>query len=171
MKTEGRARLMTSKITFFTDRFRSSRSLRTWGASFLIVGILNSTVFAFLNEALSIAFEIAAPYVEKDKFAVREDNWSGEIPAGESKLIRHQLFRGNEYWFWLGSSFENAKVTVEIFDSEGNPVGVETFAEKNKAGVRLLPPKTAVYFIRITVADANSAKGETLDWGLVYGYR
>ncbi len=138
-------------------------------ASFLLISA--TLIHATLNEALSISFEIAAPYVEKEKFSVREDNWSGEIPAGESKLIRHQLFRGNEYWFWLGSSFENAVVKVEIFDSEGNPAGTESFAEKNKAGVRLLPPKTGTYFIRITVEDANKAKGETLDWGLVYGYR
>ncbi|NNE90020.1 MAG: hypothetical protein HKN23_00085 [Verrucomicrobiales bacterium] len=128
-------------------------------------------VRATLNEALSIAFEIAAPYVEKEKFEVREDNWSGEIPAGESKLVRHQLFRGNEYWFWLASSFDTAIVRVEIFDKEGNPAGVESFAEKNKAGVRLLPQKTGIYFIRVTVKAEKKESSDILDWGLVYGYR
>ena len=137
-----------------------------------ILGVFALTGHSTLNEALSIAFEVAAPYVEKEKFQVREDNWSGEIPAGESKLIRHQLFRGNTYWFWLGSSFDSAVVKVEIFDKDGNPAGVESFAEKNKAGVRVLPGKTGIYFIRITVSAADEGGSEEIyDWGLVYGYR
>ena len=147
---------------------RMNKKFQALVAVFTAFNMTHATV----NEALSTAFDIAAPYVEKEKFSVREDNWSGEIPAGEAKLIRHQLFRGNEYWFWLGSSFEDAEVKVEIFDGDGNPVGIESFAKGNKAGVRLLPQKTGTFFIRITVkAKKDTPKNATFDWGLVYGYR
>lgn len=123
---------------------------------------------AVLDEALSIAFEAAVPYVEQG-FEVREDSWSGEIPSGEPKLVRHQLFRGNEYWFWLGTSFDRCEVLVEIFDSEGNPVGLESFSKGQAAGVRVLPQKTGTYFLRVTVT--SKAEEPLLDWALVYGYR
>ena len=124
---------------------------------------------AVLDEALNVAFEAAVPYIEQG-FEVREDNWSGEIPSGEPKLVRHQLFRGNEYWFWLGTSFEGCELTLEIFDGEGNPVGIESFTSDFTAGVRVLPSKTGTYFLRVTVKSKTDAE-PVLDWALVYGYR
>lgn len=124
---------------------------------------------AVLDEALNVAFEAAVPYIEQG-FEVREDNWSGEIPSGEPKLVRHQLFRGNEYWFWLGTSFEGCELTLEIFDGEGNPVGIESFTSDFTAGVRVLPSKTGTYFLRVTVKSKDDAE-PVLDWALVYGYR
>jgi hypothetical protein len=123
---------------------------------------------AILDEALSLAFEAAVPYMEQG-FEVREDSWSGEIPSGEPKLVRHQLFRGNEYWFWLGTSFENSEAQVEIFDSEGTSVGLEEFSKGQTAGVRVLPQKTGTYYLRVTVTSKESEP--ILDWALVYGYR
>lgn len=143
-------------------------------------------VFAFVNEAISLALEAAGPYVEQG-FEVREDNWSGEVAPGKPLLVRHQLFRGNEYWFWAGTSWPGATIKVDIFDSDGNSVGLESFAKGYYAGVRALPEKTATYFIRVVceydpekAAKVNEAQpavegiGEyegSVDWGLVYGYR
>lgn len=146
-------------------------------------------IYAFVNEAISIALEAATPYVGQG-FEVREDNWSGEVEPGKPLLVRHQLFRGNEYWFWAGTSWPGASVKVDIFDSSGNSVGLESFAKNSYAGGRVLPQKTATYFIRViaeydpekAAAEARAAGflpegdgvGEfrgTVDWGLVYGYR
>jgi len=65
-----------------------------------LCGVLSVTglLYGFVNEAISLALEAATPYVEQG-FEVREDNWSGEVEPGKPLLIRHQLFRGNEYWF------------------------------------------------------------------------
>jgi hypothetical protein len=146
---------------------------------------LAEKAFAFVNEAISYAFEAATPYVEQG-FEVREDTWSGEVEPGKPLLVRHQLFRGNEYWFWAGTSWPSATVKVDIFDSEGNSIGLESFAKGNFAGVRALPEKTATYFIRVvTQYDPEKAKSDEaseavegvgdyegmVDWGLVYGYR
>ena len=36
--------------------------------------------------------------------------------------MRQQLFKGNEYWFWLGTEVEAAKVSVHVYDSDGKLV-------------------------------------------------
>ncbi len=155
-------------------------------ASVLAVG---GAVHGFVNEAISMALEAAAPYVDQG-FEVREDNWSGEVEPGKPLLIRHQLFRGNEYWFWAGTSWPGATIRIDIFDGEGNAVGLESFARDSFAGVRALPQKTATYFVRVVASYEKKGPGMTkaerganepvdgvgeftgvVDWGVVYGYR
>ena len=71
-----------------------------------------------VDDAQSFALQAAEPYI-KEGFQVREDYWGGDLAAGEKKAVRQQLFKGNEYWFWLGTEVEAAKVSVHIYDSEG----------------------------------------------------
>lgn len=170
---------------------RSNKLLRLIASGLLTAVCLLTAakLYAFVNEAISIALEAATPYVEQG-FEVREDSWSGQVEPKKPLLVRHQLFRGNEYWFWAGTSWPGASVRVDIFDSSGNSVGLESFAEKSHAGVRVLPQKTATYYIRmvaqydpekaasearavgvIPAADGVVEFGATVDWGLVYGYR
>jgi hypothetical protein len=73
---------------------------------------------ADLDDALSFALEAAEPYV-KDGFTVREDFWAGDLPVRSTKAIVHQLFKGNEYWFWVGTSVKEARISVHLYDSEG----------------------------------------------------
>ncbi|MDF1753424.1 MAG: hypothetical protein P1U89_11665 [Verrucomicrobiales bacterium] len=120
-----------------------------------------------LQEGVSLALEAAFPYV-KDGFKIREDNWHGETTSNKPLLVKHQLFRGNEYWFWAATSFPDSDVTVSIFDGKGNSVSLESFSKDGKSGVRVLPNKTGTYFIRVIV---TSTEHKELDWGLVYGYR
>lgn len=164
-------------------------SPRTLAITAVFLLSLGGVVHAFVNEAISFALEAATPYVEQG-FEVREDNWSGEVAPGKPLLIRHQLFRGNEYWFWAGTSWPGATVKIDIFDNEGNSVGLESFAKGSFAGVRALPGKTATYFIRVVTSYEKKGKGLTaaergandpvdgvgeyqgvVDWGVVYGYR
>ena len=66
------------------------------------------TARASVDDAQSFALQAAEPYV-KEGFQVREDYWGGDLAAGEKKAVRQQLFKGNEYWFWLGTEVENGK--------------------------------------------------------------
>ena len=50
---------------------------------------------------------------------MREDYWGGDLGAGEKKAVRQQLFKGNDYWFWMGTEVEQAKVSVHIYDADG----------------------------------------------------
>ena len=56
--------------------------------------------FAPVDDAQAFALQAAEPYV-KEGFQVREDFWGGDLGAGEKKAVRQQLFKGNEYWFWM----------------------------------------------------------------------
>src|SRR5437762_3986670 len=71
-----------------------------------------------VDDAQSFALQAAEPYV-KEGFQVREDYWGGDLGGGEKKAVHQQLFKGNEYWFWLGSEVDRAKVSVHIYDAEG----------------------------------------------------
>lgn len=167
--------------------FRHPHAISTTALALLLGA--TALVQAYVNEAISLALEAATPYVEQG-FEVREDSWSGEVEPGKPLLVRHQLFRGNEYWFWAATSWPEATIQVDIFDSEGNSVGLESFARDSFAGVRILPQKTATYFIRVVAKYEKEGKDLTkaergandplegvgeftgvLDWGLVYGYR
>ena len=63
---------------------------------------------ASVDDAQSFALQAAEPYV-KEGFQVREDYWGGDLAAGEKKAVRQQLFKGNEYWFWLGPKSKRQK--------------------------------------------------------------
>ena len=65
-----------------------------------------------------LLFRRPEPYV-KQGFQVREDYWGGDLGSGEKKAVRQQLFKGNEYWFWLGTEVDRAKMSVHIYDSDG----------------------------------------------------
>src|SRR5690242_21886120 len=87
----------------------------------LILAALRPAVFATVDDAQSFALQAAEPYV-KQGFQVREDYWGGDLGVGEKKAVRQQLFKGNEYWFWMGTDEEHAKISVHIYDSEGKLV-------------------------------------------------
>ena len=83
-------------------------------ASFVVaLAFIAAPARASVDDAQSFALQAAEPYV-KDGFQVREDYWGGDLGSGEKKAVRQQLFKGNEYWFWLGTEVEAAKVSVHI---------------------------------------------------------
>ena len=83
--------------------------------SFLLLPLIavQPAVFASVDDAQSFALQAAEPYV-KQGFQVREDYWGGDLGSGEKKAVRQQLFKGNEYWFWLGTEVDRAKVSVHV---------------------------------------------------------
>ena len=76
---------------------------------------------ASVDDAQSFALQAAEPYV-KEGFQVREDYWGGDLGVGEKKAVRQQFFKGNEYWFWMGTEVEQAKVSVHVYDADGKLV-------------------------------------------------
>ena len=74
--------------------------------------------------ALAVAMEAALAGVRQG-FTVREDFWGGEMNAGEQKTVAQQLFKGNDYWLWVGSDTPGAEVTVHAYDAAGQSVDVE----------------------------------------------
>ena len=125
------------------------------------------TALAPIDDALSFALEAANPYV-KEGFTVREDYWGGDLPAKQTKAIVHQLFKGNEYWFWLGSDNKNAKISVHIYDSQGNLAEVEAWQKPHFAAARIQPKKTGSYYL---IVEVEKSPAERTTWSLAYGFR
>ena len=134
--------------------------------------VLPSAIFASVDPttvyARAWAVLAAEPYV-KQGFQVREDYWPGDLAAGERKAVRQQLFKGNEYWFWLGTEVERAKISVHIYDSEGKLAEQPDSWEKGHfAAAHVIPKATGSYFIIVAVEESPE---ERTHWALVYGFR
>ena len=134
-----------------------------------LVGWLTSVApaVATIDDALSFALEAAAPYV-KEGFTVREDYWGGDLGVKQTKAIVHQLFKGNEYWFWLGTELDSAKISVHIYDSEGNLAEVESWQKKHFSAARVIPKKTGSYYL---IVEVEKSPKERTTWSLAYGFR
>jgi len=121
------------------------------------------------NKAAVKRIKLAASDYIKDGFKLREDFWKGSSAPGKRHVVKQQLFRGNEYWFWLGSETSETRLAVKVYDDKGRPVDVETKSEKGWAAARVLPPRTGTYTI-VFVAEKNPAIKE-FAWSMTYGYR
>lgn len=130
---------------------------------------LASPAHAVVDDAHSIAMELAAgPY--KKGFKIRDDYWRGVVKSGESKIVKAQLFKGNEYWFWLGCDEEDLELTLDLFDGAGQKVSVESTSGKSNYGVRVVPPKTGTYVAVFSITHKKDKEAK-LAWALAYGYR
>lgn len=123
--------------------------------------------YSSIDDALAFALEAAAPYV-KEGFTVREDYWGGDLPVKQTKAIVHQLFKGNEYWFWMGTDDKTAKISVHIYDSDGNLVEVEAWQKPHFAAARVAPKKTGSYYL---IVEIEKSPQERTTWALAYGFR
>ncbi len=138
--------------------------------SFLLTAviIMQRTACASVDDAQSFALQAAEPYV-KQGFQVREDYWGGDLASGEKKAVRQQLFKGNEYWFWLGTEVDRAKVSVHIYDSDGKLAEEPDSWEKGHfAAAHVVPKTTGSYFVIVSVEESPE---ERTHWALVYGFR
>jgi hypothetical protein len=138
------------------------------GSLLAAVVVMQRAACASVDDAQSFALQAAEPYV-KQGFQVREDYWGGDLGSGEKKAVRQQLFKGNEYWFWLGTEVDKAKVSVHIYDSDGKLAEEPDSWEKGHfAAAHVIPKATGSYFIIVSVEQSPE---ERTHWALVYGFR
>ena len=126
---------------------------------FLLLSViaLQPAVFASVDDAQSFALQAAETY------------WGGDLGSGEKKAVRQQLFKGNEYWFWLGTEVDRAKVSVHVCDSDGKLAEEPDGWEKGHfAAAHVVPKTTGSYFIIVSVEQSPE---ERTHWALVYGFR
>lgn len=135
--------------------------------SLLILALLLVPAYAYVNDALSFAHEAAVPYVKKG-FTVREDAWGGDLGVKDQQAVTAQLFKGNEYWFCLGTEVKGAVVTLHVYDSQGKLAESESWQKGRFAGARVVPSKTGTYYAIITVEKSPQ---ERTGWAVVYAYK
>ena len=138
--------------------------------SFLLLALMavQPAIVASVDDAQSFALQAAEPYV-KQGFQVREDYWGGDLASGEKKAVRQQIFKGNEYWFWLGTEVDRANVSVHVYDSDGKLAEESDGWQKGHfAAAHVIPKATGSYFIIVSVEESPE---ERTHWALVYGFR
>jgi hypothetical protein len=139
--------------------------------AFILVGasvLAGTAVFASVDDAQSFALQAAEPYV-REGFQVREDYWGGDLAAGEKKAVRQQLFKGNEYWFWMGTEVNRAKISVHIYDKDGKLVEQpDSWQKGHFAAAHVIPTSTDSYYIIVAIEESSE---ERTHWALVYGFR
>ena len=127
---------------------------------------------ATVDDCLSFALEAMDKYI-KNGYTLREDTWGGDLPVGEAKAISHQLFKGNNYWFCMGTDSKAAKISIHVYDSDGTLVEENTSWQSEKAdgsfaGAEVKCKRTGTYFLIVKI---ESSKEERTGWGLVYSYK
>ena len=142
-----------------------SRQLLPLAALALLVAA--PAAWAFVDDALSFAYEAANPYAERG-WIIREDAWGGDLGQGDKKAVTAQLFRGNSYIFFLGTDVEGAKLRVNIYDTAGKLAESRSWQEGKFAYAEIKPGSTGTYYI---VVEVLSSPEERTGWALVYGFR
>lgn len=135
--------------------------------SLIFLALVIIPAYAYVNDALSFAHEAALPYVKKG-FSVREDAWGGDLGVKDQQAVTAQLFKGNEYWFCLGTEVRGAVLTIHIYDSKGKLAETEAWQKGRFAGARVVPTKTGTYYAIITVEKSPQ---ERTGWAVVYAYK
>jgi len=122
---------------------------------------------AYVDDAHSFAMNAASSAVKKG-YAVRQEYWSGATTIGQSNGLTQQLFKGNDYWFWLGSDEDTAQVTIHVYDASGKLVDSEAWQKGQTAAVRVTPKKTGIHYIIFSIERARTRK---MRWAVAYGYK
>jgi hypothetical protein len=104
----------------------------------------------------------------KQGYIVRDDQWGGDLGVREQKAIPHTLFKGNDYWFCMGTDVDGARLAIHVYDSKGKLVENDAWQKGRFACSRVLAPATGTYYIIVEVT--NSPKERTT-WAMVYGYK
>jgi hypothetical protein len=131
-----------------------------------------SSVRATVDDALSFAYEAAYPYHKQ--FAIRKDAWGGDLGVKERKAVAAQLFKGNDYWFFMGTDVQGAIISVHVYDSNGKLAEYENWQRVNEkkhyssAAAHVFPNSTGTYF---AIVEVFKSPEERTPWALVYGYR
>ena len=133
----------------------------------LVAAIALPVAYAYVDDAHSRAMEAAIPAV-KEGYLVRQEYWAGALTVRQPSVVKHQLFKGNSYWFWLGSDEESAQVTVHVYDPSGKLADAEASQHGNTAAVKIVPKKTGTYFIVFSIEQSKAKKNR---WALAYGYK
>ena len=131
------------------------------------LSVLLTPAEATVDDAIAVALQGMEPYA-KQGYLVREDEWGGDLGVREQKAIPHTLFKGNDYWFSMGTDVDNARLAIHVYDSKGKIADTDSWQKGRFAGARVVPSATGTYYIIVEVT--NSPKERT-SWAMVYGYK
>jgi len=138
-----------------------------WPVVLLALLLAAPAARAFVDDALSFAYEAANPYAERG-WIIREDAWGGDLGEGEKKAVTAQLFRGNNYIFFLATDVDGAALRVNIYDAEGNLAESKSWQRGRFSYAEIKPRSTGTYY---AIVEILSSPEERTPWALVYGFQ
>lgn len=151
------------------------RRLRAALAGAFALALLALPASAFVHDALSFALEGAEAHVSEEAkdtdeggYTLRKDFWQGVTPSGEGHAIKHQLIKGNSYWFWVGTDAEDVTMAIAIYDKEGNAHQVKVKRGKQWIGARIDVPKTGTYYVAFKITTKGN---EEAHWAVAYAFK
>lgn len=155
-----------------TDSAAVKKLTRLLLVAALGLGLFVPLARATVDDSLTFALEAMGKYI-KQGYTLREDTWGGDLPEKEAKAISHQLFKGNDYWFCMGSDVKGAKISIHVYDSDGNLVEESnSWQDESKdgsyAGAEVKCKRTGTYFLIVKIEKSGE---ERTSWGLVYSYK
>ena len=135
----------------------------------ILLGLFGALSYAnaTLDDAIARALEAMQPYV-KQGYTVRDDQWGGDLGLKEEKAIPHTLFKGNDYWFCMGTDVDNARVSIHVYDAKGKLVENDSWQKGRFAAARVTAPATGTYYV---IVEVTSSPRDRTTWAMVYGFR
>jgi hypothetical protein len=115
--------------------------------------------------ARSRASDLAGAWAN-DGFKVRDAHVTGTFQTGQAKLVRVNLFAGNQYWFTLAAGEAVKKVAVVVYDESGKPVNFERYEDGSRAAAGFAPQTSGPYLIKVELLE-----GDPSAYALLYSYR
>lgn len=118
---------------------------------------------------------VFAPVLDGDRrqgFTLRADTWEGSLPVGETKPIRQQFFKGNDYHFYLSTNVPGATVSLHIYDKDGNLAESRSWGKEANAayfaGADIHPASTGSYYLILKVDKSPESRTA---WTMAYAFK
>lgn len=124
-----------------------------------------------LDELKLVAQQAAIPHLGGgNPFILRESTWSGEVEPGKARLIQVQLFKRNDYHFWVAVPDRKAAVNLNLYNGKGELLEAKTlrYETRNLASLIATPSETGIYYLRLSL---QTTVEETQPWTVIYAYR
>jgi hypothetical protein len=141
------------------------RSLFVWLACALIANPLLAATDDDQVEARRAALDLAGAWTN-DGFKLRDGHLVGNFQVGEPKLVRVNLYAGNQYWFTVAATPKAKKLSIQVFDEGGKPLAFEPYADDSRAAAGFAPTASGSYLIKV-----EELEGEPSAFAIVYSYR
>ena len=145
-----------------------NRTLQCGIMSLAMMVVTPQVARAVVDDAHSFALEAAQEDVEKGGVKIRYDYASGSLKNGQTTTVGYQVFRGNAYWFYLGSSEMVTKFTVSVTDADGKEIKGEVKKFDNSYIFQFVPERTMLVAVTLSGVAEDA---EEFSWALVYGYK
>ena len=105
-------------------------------------------------------------------YVLRQEGWNGSLPVGDNTPIRQQLFKNNDYRFYVWSDVKGARVSVHVYDQDGNlvdgRVSEKANGETHFAEVDVRPESTGSFYLIVKVEQSSS---KSTAWQMAYAYK